>query len=123
MSVANQGTPPQVSDHAQWRFMQRGDGAATRYDVQSAWQAGHPVNVPSKSYQEARYTIVGGTELVLLKQGTHIATVVCAPQEAVSFVGTPPELECSCGAHRRKRHLGKCPVCGGRSWSISEVSQ
>ena len=123
MSVEDSQNAPPVSDHALWRFMQRGDGAASQFDVQVAWRRGYPVKVPSKSYCEARYTTVRGAQLVLLQQGTHIATVVSAPQESVTFVGSPPELHCSCGASRCARRLRTCPECGCHSWSFAEVTE
>jgi len=123
VSVENYQNAPQVSDHALWRFMERGDASASQFDVQVAWRRGSPVEVPSKSYSEARYTVTNGAQLLLLRRGTHVATVVCAPQESVTFVGSPPELECSCGARRCGRRLKQCPECGSHSWSFTEVTQ
>lgn len=121
MSAEQHHSHPQVSDHAMWRFMERGDTAASYFDVQTAWREGYQVDVPGKTYFEARYVVVRGSELVLLRKGTHITTAICAPQETVSFVGTPPALVCSCGTRHRTRVLEDCPECDGRSWTSTEV--
>ncbi|WP_318571176.1 hypothetical protein [Salinigranum marinum] len=123
MSVNTSRSTVQVSDHALQRFIQRtgrGDFFAT--ELAFRFHQGIRVDIKGKRYSEARLIQVAGTTLVLLRCDTHLATVVYARGEEITFRSKRPNLECRrCGVVRRDApDTRPCACCDTNDWRVVE---
>lgn len=121
MSSNASRSTPDVSDHAIQRYIERSDSPlVTAADLSYRFEAGLRVEVEGKEYTEARLTQESGTPLVLLRQHTHIATVVYARGETVLFCDESPTLECqNCGMKEPNADgMAPCPECLDNDWML-----
>ncbi|GAB3039762.1 hypothetical protein [Natronobiforma cellulositropha] len=121
MTTSNNGSAPAVSSHAVQRYIQRSDSVmVTEAELSYRFQSGLCVEVVGKQYTEARLTQDSGVPLVLLRQHTHVATVVYARGETVLFTDESPTLECQhCGMKEPNADaMANCTECTANNWML-----
>ena len=121
MTTSSSGSAPAVSSHAVQRYIQRSDSPmVTEAELSYRFQSGLRVEVEGKQYTEARLTQDSGVPLVLLRQHTHVATVVYARGETVVFNNESPTLECQkCGMKEPNADaMAKCSECTSNDWML-----
>lgn len=118
MSTSNQSGAPAVPAHAVLRFQQRAnEPRATQASVKTAWRDGEEVEVSDKNYTEARYVSHNGVEVILLRQGDHIPTIILAEYEEIEHDTEVADEDCDCSHIPDSVISGyhECPECGART--------
>ncbi|MBV0924749.1 hypothetical protein KTS45_11115 [Halomicroarcula limicola] len=121
MSINTSGSTPEVSSHALQRYIQRSDSPmVTAADLSYRFATGLRVEIEGKNYTEARLTQESGIPLVLLRQHSHVATVVYARGETVLFTDASPTLECrKCGMKEPGADgTATCTECKANDWML-----
>ena len=121
MTINTGGSTPEVSSHAVQRYIQRSDSQfITAADISHRFATGLQVEINGKSYTEARLTQESGVPLVILRQHTHVATVVYARGETVLFTDASPTLECrNCGMKEPSADgMTPCTECMANDWML-----
>jgi len=123
MSTGGNGSTLVVSSHAVQRYIQRSNSSlVTKAELSYRFESGFRVEVEDKEYTEARLTQETDIPLVLLRQHTHIATVVYARGETIHFIDESPTLECrNCGMKEPSADLmTTCTECMSNDWRLIE---
>ena len=101
------------------RYMERVGGFVTHAELQYQFQQGFRVDVASKDYTEARLVQQGDMPIVLLRTHTHLATVVYARAETVTFLTTTVDIECrNCGTLETNVEETAPCGCGEHDWRL-----
>lgn len=126
MSTNASASGPEVSDHAVQRYIQRTDfSMVTAAELSYRFSEGYKIDIRGKDYTEARLTQDSGVPIVLLRQHTHLATVVYAREETIIFRDASPCLECkNCGMVEPSTDMmTECVECGANDWMIIDPTQ
>ena len=97
----------------------------TAAELSYRFSEGYKIDIRGKDYTEARLTQDSGVPIVLLRQHTHLATVVYAREETVVFRDESPSLECkNCGMVEPSTDMmTECVECGVNNWMIIDPPQ
>jgi hypothetical protein len=86
VSTSSNSQSIRASTHVVNRFIQR-VGWVTQTDIEHRFRNGCRVDVKNKVYTEARLIEINDAQLILLRKGTNITTVLYASKEEVRKLG------------------------------------